>query len=123
MALIEKIDGLNQAAADKVIADIAAIGPINEITLESAKQIQKARAGYDALNKYAQYIVECAEPVNYYTLLDAEAKLKELQDAAAEQERIDKAAAAAVDSWLTKSATSRWTANRPSKRPVPLTTT
>ena len=98
MALIEKIDGLNQAAADKVIADIAAIGPIDEITLESAKQIQKARAGYDALNKYAQYIVECAEPVNYYTLLDAEAKLKELQDAAAEQERIDKAAAAAVDS-------------------------
>ena len=98
MALIEKIDRLNQAAADKVIADIAAIGPIDEITLESAKQIQKARAGYDALNKYAQYIVECAEPVNYYTLLDAEAKLKELQDAAAEQERIDKAAAAAVDS-------------------------
>lgn len=98
MALIEKIDGLNQAAADKVIADIAAIGPIDEITLESAKQIQKARAGYDALNKYARYVVECAEPVNYYTLLDAEAKLKELQDAAAEQERIDKAAAAAVDS-------------------------
>ena len=98
MALIEKIDRLNQAAADKVIADIAAIGPIDEITLESAEQIQKARAGYDALNKYAQYIVECAEPVNYYTLLDAEAKLKELQDAAAEQERIDKAAAAAVDS-------------------------
>lgn len=100
MALIEKIDGLNQAAADKVIADIAAIGPIDEITLESAKQIQKARAGYDALNKYAQYIVECAESVNYYTLLDAEAKLKELQDAAAEQERIDKAAAAAVDSLI-----------------------
>lgn len=100
MALIEKIDGLNQAAADKVIADIAAIGPINEITLESAKQIQKARAGYDALNKYAQYIVECAEPVNYYTLLDAEAKLKELQEAAAEQERIDRAAAAAVDSLI-----------------------
>lgn len=100
MALIEKIDGLNQAAADKVIADIAAIGPIDEITLESAKQIQKARAGYDALNKYAQYIVERAEPVNYYTLLDAEAKLKELQDAAAEQERIDKAAAAAVDSLI-----------------------
>ena len=98
MALIEKIDRLNQAAADKVIADITAIGPIDEITLESAKQIQKARAGYDALNKYAQYIVECAEPVNYYTLLDAEAKLKELQDAAAEQERIDRAAAAAVDS-------------------------
>lgn len=100
MALIEKIDGLNQAAADKVIADIAAIGPIDEITLESAEQIQKARAGYDALNKYAQYIVECAEPVNYYTLLDAEAKLKELQDAAAEQERIDRAAAAAVDSLI-----------------------
>ena len=100
MALIEKIDGLNQAAADKVIADIAAIGPIDEITLESAKQIQKARAGYDALNKYAQYIVECAKPVNYYTLLDAEVKLKELQDAAAEQERIDKAAAAAVDSLI-----------------------
>lgn len=100
MALIEKIDGLNQAAADKVIADIAAIGPIDEITLESAEQIQKARAGYAALNKYAQYIVECAEPVNYYTLLDAEAKLKELQDAAAEQERIDKAAAAAVDSLI-----------------------
>ena len=100
MALIEKIDGLNQAAADKVIADIAAIGPIDEITLESAEQIQKARAGYDALNKYAQYIVECAEPVSYYTLLDAEAKLKELQDAAAEQERIDRAAAAAVDSLI-----------------------
>lgn len=100
MALIEKIDGLNQAAADKVIADIAAIGPIDEITLESAKQIQKARAGYDALNKYAQYIVECAKPVNYYTLLDAEVKLKELQDAAAEQERIDRAAAAAVDSLI-----------------------
>ena len=100
MALIEKIDGLNQEAANKVIADIVAIGPIDEITLESAKQIQKARAGYDALNKYAQYIVECAEPVNYYTLLDAEAKLKELQDAAAEQERIDRAAAAAVDSLI-----------------------
>lgn len=100
MALIEKIDGLNQAAADKVIADIAAIGPIDEITLESAEQIQKARAGYDALNKYAQYIVEYAKPVNYYTLLDAEVKLKELQDAAAEQERIDRAAAAAVDSLI-----------------------
>ena len=100
MALIEKIDGLNQAAADKVIADIAAIGPIDEITLESAEQIQKARAGYDALNKYAQYIVECAEPVSYYTLVDAEAKLKELQEAAAEQERIDRAAAAAVDSLI-----------------------
>lgn len=100
MALIEKIDGLNQAAADKVIADIAAIGPIDEITLESAEQIQKARAGYDALNKYAQYIVECAEPVSYYTLLEAEAKLKELQEAAAEQERIDRAAAAAVDSLI-----------------------
>lgn len=100
MALIEKIDGLNQEAANKVIADIAAIGPIDEITLESAEQIQKARAGYDALNKYAQYIVECAKPVNYYTLLDAEVKLKELQDAAAEQERIDKAAAAAVDSLI-----------------------
>ena len=100
MALIEKIDGLNQAAAGKVIADIAAIGPIDEITLESAELIQKARAGYDALNKYAQYIVECAEPVNYYTLLEAEAKLKELQDAAAEQERIDRAAAAAVDSLI-----------------------
>ena len=100
MALIEKIDGLNQAAADKVIADIAAIGPIDEITLESAEQIQKARAGYDALNKYAQYIVEYAKPVNYYTLLDAEVKLKELQDAAAEQERIDRAAAAAVDNLI-----------------------
>ena len=100
MALIEKIDGLNQEAANKVIADIAAIGSIDEITLESAEQIQKARAGYDALNKYAQYIVECAEPVNYYTLLDAEAKLKELQDAAAEQERIDRTAAAAVDSLI-----------------------
>ena len=100
MALIEKIDGLNQEAANTVIADIAAIGPIDEITLESAKQIQKARAGYDALNKYAQYIVECAKPVNYYTLVDAEAKLKELQDAAAEQERIDRAAAAAVDSLI-----------------------
>lgn len=100
MALIEKIDRLNQAAADKVIADIAAIGPIDEITLESAKQIQKARAGYDALNKYAQDIVEYAKPVNYYTLLDAEVKLKELQDAAAEQERIDRAAAAAVDNLI-----------------------
>ena len=100
MALIEKIDGLNQEAANKVIADIVAIGSIDEITLESAKQIQKARAGYDALNKYAQYIVKCAKPVNYYTLLDAEAKLKELQDAAAEQERIDRAAAAAVDSLI-----------------------
>lgn len=100
MALIEKIDGLNQAAADKVIADIAAIGPIDEITLESAEQIQKARAGYDALNKYAQYIVECAEPVSYYTLVEAEARLKELQEAAAEQERIDRAAAAAVDNLI-----------------------
>ena len=33
-------------------------------------------------------------------LLDAEAKLKELQDAAAEQERIDRAAAAAVDNLI-----------------------
>ena len=100
MALIEKIDGLNQAAADKVIADIAAIGPIDEITLDSAEQIQKARAGYNALNRYAQHIVDWAEPVDYSTLVDAEAKLKELQDAAAEQERIDRAAAAAVDSLI-----------------------
>lgn len=100
MALIEKIDRLNQAAADKVIADITAIGPIDKITLESAELIQKARAGYDALNKYAQYIVKCAEPVDYYTLVAAEARLKELQDAAAEQERIDRAAAAAVDSLI-----------------------
>ena len=100
MALIEKIDGLNQAAADNVIADIAAIGPIDEITLESAKQIQKARAGYNALNRYAQYIVDWAEPVSYYTLVEAEARLKELQDAAAEQERIDRAAAAAVDNLI-----------------------
>ncbi len=100
MALIEKIDRLNQAAADNVIADITAIGPIDKITLESAELIQKARAGYDALNKYAQYIVKCAEPVDYYTLVAAEARLKELQDAAAEQERIDRAAAAAVDSLI-----------------------
>jgi len=100
MALIEKIDGLNQEAANEVIADIVAIGPIDKITLESAKLIQKARAGYDALNKYAQYIVECAKPVNYYTLVEAEARLKELQEAAAEQERIDRAAAAAVDSLI-----------------------
>lgn len=100
MALIEKIDGLNQEAANKVIDDIAAIGSIDEITLESAEQIQRARAGYNALNRYAQYIVECAKPVDYSTLVDAEAKLKELQDAAAEQERIDRAAAAAVDSLI-----------------------
>ena len=100
MALIEKIDRLNQAAADKVIDDITTIGPIDKITLESAKQIQKARAGYAALNKYAQYIVKCAEPVDYSTLVAAEARLKELQDAAAEQERIDRAAAAAVDSLI-----------------------
>ena len=100
MALIEKIDGLNQEAANNVIAYIVAIGPIDKITLESAKQIQKARAGYAALNKYAQYIVKCAEPVDYYTLVAAEARLKELQDAAAEQERIDRAAAAAVDSLI-----------------------
>lgn len=100
MALIEKIDGLNQEAANKVIADIAAIGSIDEITLESAEQIQKARAGYNALNRYAQYIVDWAEPVSYYTLVEAEARLKELQDAAAEQERIDRAAAAAVDNLI-----------------------
>ena len=100
MALIEKIDRLNQAAADKVIADIVAIGPIGEITLDSAEQIQKARAGYNALNRYAQHIVDWAEPVDYSTLVAAEARLKELQDAAAEQERIDKAAAAAVDSLI-----------------------
>ena len=100
MALIEKIDGLNHEAAKKVIAYIVAIGPIGEITLDSAEQIQKARAGYNALNRYAQHIVDWAEPVDYSTLVDAEAKLKELQDAAAEQERIDKAAAAAVDSLI-----------------------
>ena len=100
MALIKKIDGLNQEAANKVIADIVAIGSIDEITLESAKQIQKARAGYNALNRYAQYIVDWAEPVSYYTLVEAEARLKELQDAAAEQERIDRAAAAAVDNLI-----------------------
>lgn len=96
MALIEKIDGLNQEAANKVIAAIAAIGSIDKITLESAELIQKARAGYDALNRYAQYIVNGA----YSTLVAAEARLKELQDAAAEQERIDRAAAAAVDSLI-----------------------
>ena len=100
MALIEKIDGLNQEAAKKVIAGIVAIGPIGEITLDSAEQIQKARAGYNALNRYAQHIVDWAEPVSYYTLVEAEARLKELQDAAAEQERIDRAAAAAVDNLI-----------------------
>ena len=46
MALIEKIDRLNQAAADKVIADITAIGPIDKITLESAELIQTVRTVY-----------------------------------------------------------------------------
>lgn len=100
MALIEKIDGLNQEAANNVIADIVAIGPIGEITLDSAELIQKARAGYNALNKYAQKIVDWAESGDYYTLVAAEKKLKELQDAAAEQERIDRAAAAAVDNLI-----------------------
>ena len=100
MALIEKIDGLNQEAAKKVIDDIVAIGPIGKITLDSAEQIQKARAGYNALNRYAQHIVDWAEPVSYYTLVEAEARLKELQEAAAEQERIDRAAAAAVDNLI-----------------------
>lgn len=94
MALIQKIDGLNQDAADKVMADIAAIGAV-VLEDDCVARIIKARAGYDALNKYAQALVE-----NLNTLVDAEAKLKELQEAAAEQERIDRAAAAAVDSLI-----------------------
>lgn len=41
MALIEKIDGLNQAAADKVIADIAAIGPLMKSRWKAQSRFRK----------------------------------------------------------------------------------
>ena len=88
--LIEKIDGLNQAAADKVIADIAAIGPVDEITLDSecVAQITQARAGFEALNSYAQKLV-----TNLDVLASAEAKLKTLEA----EKQADEEKAAAVD--------------------------
>ena len=78
----------DQTAAKAVEDRIAALG---EITLDSAADIHAARAAYDALTEAQKQLVP-----NVQTLIDAEARLKELQDIAG-QEEADRAAAKAVE--------------------------
>ncbi len=75
----------------EVEAVIEKIDAIGTVTLNSKEAIEAARAAYDALTAEQKELVE-----NYETLTEAEAELKELQDAAGQAE-LDQAAAKAVD--------------------------
>ena len=85
----EEQEATDKAAAAAVDKKIEAIG---EVSLESKADIDIARTAYDGLTK---------EQKGYVTKLDtleaAEAAYAELVEEAAEQEKVDKAAAAAVD--------------------------
>ena len=85
-------DQAAQNAADKAKADavIALIEAIGEVTLESENDIKAARDAYDALTTTQKALVE-----NSLKLTNAEARLQELKDAAA-QAAADKKAADAV---------------------------
>jgi len=85
-------DQAAQNAADKKAADdvIALIDAIGEVTLESEDAIKAARTAYDALTTTQKSLVE-----NFLKLTNAEARLQELKDAAA-QAAADKKAADAV---------------------------
>ena len=83
-AIAMKEEVKQQLAAEAVDKQIDAIG---EVTLESKEAIEGARAAYDALTDEEKALVTKAD-----TLTAAEAKLAELEKAAA-----DKAAAKAVD--------------------------
>ena len=78
----------DKAAADKAAADAVAakIEDIGEVTLETEEDIKAARAAYDALTEEQKPLVS-----NLDTLTAAEAKLAELQAAAADAERIEAA--------------------------------
>ena len=77
----------DEKAADAVDELIEAIGDPEKVTLDSAADIQDAREAFDALTDAQKKLVR-----NEEALKAAEAKLKELQDAAADAE-----AAAAVE--------------------------
>ena len=87
-----KIAQLQQAAADAAAAKavdeaIAALPVIDELTLDNQAQVAAARAAYDALTADQKALVQ-----NLDTLIAAEAKITQLQQAAA-----DAATAKAVD--------------------------
>ncbi len=71
----------DQAAADAVIEKIDAIGTV---TLDSKAAIEAARTAYDALTEEQKALV-----TNYKTLTAAEAALKALEEAAADQAAAD----------------------------------
>lgn len=73
--LVDRIDELEHAAAEAVDQLIDNIG---EVTLDSETAIKAARTAYEALTPKQQGYVK-----NLETLKNAEAKLQELQDAAA----------------------------------------
>ena len=85
------IDAQHKAAADAVIAKIAAIGTV---TLDSKAAIEAAEAAYAALSDAQKALV-----ANYETLTDARAAYDTLK-AAADKEVADKAAAAEVDALI-----------------------
>ena len=70
----------DQAAASKVTGLIEAIG---EVTLSSAKDVEKARAAYDVLSDAQKALV-----TNYTELEAAEQKVKELEEANRKPERL-----------------------------------
>lgn len=85
-----KLNALIKSEAD-VNNVIKLINEIGEVTLGSSAKINAARSAYDNLTDEEQARVE-----NYEVLTDAEALYKELVEQA-EQEELDRTAAAAVD--------------------------
>ena len=82
------------ASKNKVDNVIALIDGIGEVTLNSAAEISAARAAYEALSNE-----EKEQVTNYADLESAEAAYEEIKDAA-DQEVIDRAAAAGVDNLI-----------------------
>ena len=85
-----KLNALIKSEAD-VNSVIKLINEIGEVTLNSSAKINAARSAYDSLTEEEQARVE-----NYEVLTDAEVLYEELFQAA-EQEKIDQAAAQGVD--------------------------
>jgi LPXTG-motif cell wall-anchored protein len=70
---IAQIEAANQQAADAVIAKIAALPPVDQITLTHQSQVQAARQAYDALTADQKPLV-----TNLDVLEAAEARIAEL---------------------------------------------
>ncbi len=70
----KKLDELNKAAADAVIGKIDAIGPIDEVTLESEGAITAADDAYSALTETQKKLVTNSQILDY-----AKQKLAELK--------------------------------------------